>query len=251
MTASILMIRVNSNEMRTDAVGSIPMAAACPLRPALAIQGKRLLSGVLVATVGFTFLSLALAETDQRSHEIYTPRYEDGACPPEYPESRARMEAFIQAAHMGGELRRFFGNAAPRSMQDVRRLTVEDHAGACAFLANQYDKMINTQVRLFDGSDAYYWHDLTFYEGGDFYFVAISGGFFIEEDPENPGKERIATRHGRGVEVLLKRDFIPVPLGFLSDPDLCEWEPNKQYLMANELIREICAAESDDSSDAR
>lgn len=219
--------------------------------PSRAAKRLRFVSAIFLAMIGYSFLSPGVAETDERSHEIYTPRYEDGACPPEYPESRARMEAFIQAEHMGEELRRFFGNAAPRSMQDVRQLTVEDNAGACAFLANQYDKMINTQVRLFDTSEAYYWHDRTFYEGGDLYFVAISGGFFIDEDPENPGKERIATRRGGGVNVFLKRDFIYVPLPFLSDPDLCEWEPNKQSLLANELIREICGAESDDWPDAQ
>ena len=208
-------------------------------------------TGIFIVLMIVTWSSLAIAQDDgQRSLEIYTPRYHDQACPPEYPESRRWIEGFIRVDHMGGILRRFFGDATPESMQDVRLLVDKHDSDVCEYFRHLYDKMINKQVRLFEGAEAQYWHDVTFYEGGEFYFVAIGGGFLIEEDPEQPGKERFGKSRGSGVNVYLKQDFVNVPWAFLDDADLCVDEPGN-YLLDNELVREICAAESEVDTQSR
>ena len=138
---------------------------------------------------------------------IYNPRHIDRICPPEYPETRRWIEGFVRVSHMGGRLRQIFGSAAPASMAEVELLNDKDDRAACQHFARQYDNLINTQVRVFDGAEAWYLHDISFYKGGDFYFVAIGGGFIVDTNPENPDQEAAVFAEVDGVEVFYKGTF--------------------------------------------
>lgn len=166
------------------------------------------------------------AQSSQRSQDIYKEsrniykeRYPDRLCPPEYRESREQMERFM-AGRRQEKMREHFGDSAPTSMSELQLLNDQEDAAACEYLSLMYDGLINKQVRLFEGGDALYWFDFSFYKGGDFYFVAIGGGFFIEENPET-GVERIATNSaaGSGMAVYRKKSFEKIDLAFEESPN--------------------------------
>lgn len=137
---------------------------------------------------------------------IYEPRHIDRICPPEYPETRSFMEAFMSMEHWIGRFREVFPDVAPESMADIKVLTDAEDSEACLFFTRRWERSINRQVRLFEGSDPYYLNDITFYKGGEFYFVVVGGGLLIEEDPDGSGEERRFGNH-TGVIVLDPRNL--------------------------------------------
>lgn len=144
---------------------------------------------------------------------IYEARYIDRICPPEYPETRSFMEAFMQMEHWIGRFQEVFPDVAPESMADIRVLTDAEDAEACSVFIHRWERSINRQVRLFEGSYPYYLYDVTFYKGGDFYFVVVGGGFLIEEDPDGSGEERRVGGNS-GIYIYDQRDFTMI-----------DWEP--------------------------
>ena len=190
-----------------------------------------------------TAAATASAGERQSSLALHEQRFPELHCPPEHPETRTKIERFIRAEHKGGALQKLFGEAVPSSMDGLSLLTDEDHPIACDHFNRLYGTLIDRQGRLFDDGVAEYWHNVAFYEGGDFFFAVITGGYLRQEDPHNPGTFRIGTSGVTGVQVYIKPDFTPVPWQFLSDPDLCKMEPRNYYLLENEFISTICAAE--------
>ena len=209
----------------------------------------------LIASATWTAFSwpvLAVADDGKRSSNIYNPRYTQQLCPPEYPENRDKIRRFIDSHPRGEQLRSFFGDAVPTDSKDISLLTDDNDATACEALNRLYDRAINRQARLFDGAQAEYVYDFTFYEGGEFYFIIIGAGLRVQEDPNNPGKKRLLSDSAfpRGMTIRLKHDFGVVPLSFLDDADLCVDEPGN-YLLENELVRQVCAAETEEDTQAR
>ena len=115
-------------------------------------------------------------------------------------------------------MRRLVGELAPKTMDDISLLSDEADASACEFLSLLYDKLINKQGRFYEGGEAEYWHDLTFYQSSEFYFAVVGGDVLVQEDPNQPGKQRIGSSSVSGLHVLYKEDFGIVPLNFMEDP---------------------------------
>ena len=203
------------------------------------------LSNSLALLAIVTVAATASAGERERSLVLHEQRFPELHCPPEHPETRTKIERFIQAEHMGGTLRKLFGDEVPSSVDDLSLLTDADHPFACDHFDRLYGTLINQKGRLFDGAVAEYWHNVAFYEGGAFFFAVVTGGYLRQEDPQNPGEFRIGSSGVTEGQVFIKPDFTPVPWQFLSDPDLCKMEPRNYHLLANQFVSEICAAESD------
>ncbi len=154
---------------------------------------------------------------------IYEPRYIDRICPPEYPETRSFMEAFMRMDHWIGRFREVFPDAAPASMTNIKVLTDAEDAEACSFFTQRWERSINRQVRLFKDSQPYYLYDITFYKGGEFYFVVVGGGLLIEEDPDGSGEERRVGGY-RDVYIYDQRDLTSI-----------DWEPIWRMLQPESL----------------
>ena len=157
-------------------------------------------------------------QSDQKAGTVYKERYIHRICPPEYAQNLDHMIKAVEFGATGKKMRRIFGDAAPKSMDYITILVDETDVSACQHFSQLYDKLINKQARLFEGGEAEYWHDLTYYQSDEFYFVVIGGGFLIQEDPNQPGKERIATSSVSGVEIFFKHSLEPVPLHLMEDP---------------------------------
>lgn len=181
---------------------------------------KTLIMSMVCVVSVLALSAFADAQDAPRSGEIYNPRYTDRLCPPEYPDSQLKMLQFMTASPGFGihKLRKHFGDSAPASMEEIRLLNDADDAEVCEYFGLLLDKLINTQTRLFEGGKAEYWHDLTFYEGGDFYFIAISGGFLVQEHPDDPDKVRYGKHSGGGdgMSIFHKDSLEQVHLGFMD-----------------------------------
>lgn len=173
---------------------------------------RRRLTASLIALAALMYSAHSLA-----AERIHSPRFQDRLCPPEYPEAREWIEGFIRVDHMGGRLRSLFGEAAPASISEITLLDDRADAAACSYLATLYDQLINTKVRISEQSDAYYLHDVSFYKGGDFYFVAIGGGVLTGENPHVQGQEVLWGSHVTGVSVYDKTTMEFVDWEWLYD----------------------------------
>lgn len=162
------------------------------------------------------FVALAWSAVGSGSERLYTPRYQDVSCPPEYPETRDWIERFMRVDHLGGRLKKLFGKAAPASISEVRLLKDESDAAVCSYFGELYDLAINIQHRIFDQSEAYYIHDVSFYQGGEFYFVAIGGGILMEKHPDT-GQKVLVTSELNGVRVYDKKTLEVVDWELLYD----------------------------------
>ena len=173
---------------------------------------------ILIILLCATYSLPGYAEKKNISLEIYEKRYISQKCPPEYPGNLDYMIKLVEFGHTGTKMRRLFGDMAPKTMRDVTVLQDRTDASACQHFSQLYDKLINKPARLFEGGEAEYWHDLTYYQSDEFYFVVIGGGFLIQEDPNQPGKERIATSSVSGVEIFFKHSLEPVHFHLMEDP---------------------------------
>ena len=157
------------------------------------------------------------ADKEQASMEIYEQRYIDRFCPPEYPENQEHIIMVIELGHTGEKMRKVFGEAAPESMNDITLLSDETDPSACMHFSQKYESLINKQARFFDGGEAEYWHDLTFYQSSHFYFIVIGGGLLIQEDPNQPGNESVGTSSIGGIEIFYKDSLEWVDLELMEE----------------------------------
>ena len=169
------------------------------------------------AVTGLLFCLSAYGHENPDIGTVYEERYIHRVCPPEYPQNLDYMIKVVEFGSTGKKLRRFFGNAAPDSIDDITLLVDEKDASACSHFRQLYNQLINKQARFYAGGEAEYWHDLTFYQSQEFYFIVIGGGFLIQQDPKDPENEIIGSSSVPPLVIYDKRSLEPVHIHFLED----------------------------------
>ena len=199
---------------------------ALKLHDAISIYGL-IFKGIVMKAKFFIVITISLmliafssvfAQSKMPGHHIDEKRYINSMCPPEYAANRNYLSRYLKADHLGGKLRRIFGESAPKSIDDIDLMRDETHGSGCWHFSQLYEQSINKQARFFEDGEAEYWHDFTFYQSSEFYFIVSSAGFLIQEDPNQPGKERMGWFSTDPLTIYDRHSLEPIQIDFMDDP---------------------------------
>ena len=166
--------------------------------------------------------------------EIHAPRHVNSICPHEYTTAREGLELYLAGSrYMDGpkfdELLEDF-RINRLAIEEFELLTDRENSRECDRLNQMHSAIIDKQVQLFEDVMPEYLYDISYYKASGFYFVVVSGGTLIQEDPLNPDLEAFhAAKFGSYVNVF--------------DAD---WNPIRSRSM-RELMAEMKAESENDS----